>query len=61
MSTPRPNLSADPQDRDPPTHEPPSKPDIAAIWLAHMRGQLGRPKPINDLYADTTDTTDPPF
>lgn len=42
---PRPNLSADPRDHQPPHHDPPSKPDYRAVWLAYCRQLLGRPEP----------------
>ena len=44
MSTPRPNLSVDPLDHTPPHHDPPSKPDFAAVQIALMRQILGRPR-----------------
>ena len=42
---PRPNKSIDPLDQDPPHHDPPSKRDYAAVWIALMRQTLGHPKP----------------
>lgn len=36
----RPNLSSDPRDHVPPCHEPPAKPDVAALWIEITRRRL---------------------
>jgi hypothetical protein len=40
MTAPRPNLSADPADREPPHHDPPSKPDMNTVMLEVCRRTL---------------------
>ena len=40
MTSPRPNLSADPRDHDPARYEPPSKRDYAHLWLEIIHRQM---------------------